>query len=139
MPPFERAFWFQDRTTYTWLLELAVRVVKRKKAAGVGFEPTARFQPSSGFQDRPVRPLRHPAFEQRTPGHVRCLAPDMSRYAFGRISSGAPYCLSTSGTSPLKFSRIARTQRSVTAVPFRVWRNSLPPFVRYRTPSRRAW
>jgi hypothetical protein len=31
------------------------------RAAGVGFEPTARFQPSSGFQDRPVRPLRHPA------------------------------------------------------------------------------
>jgi hypothetical protein len=30
-------------------------------AAGVGFEPTARREPGSGFQDRPVRPLRHPA------------------------------------------------------------------------------
>jgi hypothetical protein len=31
------------------------------QAAGVGFEPTARFWPGSGFQDRPIRPLWHPA------------------------------------------------------------------------------
>jgi site-specific DNA recombinase len=30
-------------------------------AAGVGFEPTAPREGRSGFQDRPVRPLRHPA------------------------------------------------------------------------------
>src|SRR5688500_11286901 len=31
------------------------------KAAGVGFEPTGRLAAANGFQDRPVRPLRHPA------------------------------------------------------------------------------
>jgi hypothetical protein len=30
-------------------------------AAGVGFEPTGDLSAASGFQDRPVRPLRHPA------------------------------------------------------------------------------
>jgi hypothetical protein len=30
-------------------------------AAGVGFEPTSRLATANGFQDRPVRPLRHPA------------------------------------------------------------------------------
>src|SRR3954447_17888536 len=29
--------------------------------AGVGFEPTGDLSAASGFQDRPVRPLRHPA------------------------------------------------------------------------------
>ena len=32
------------------------------QAAGVGFEPTGRLAATSGFQDRPVRPLRHPAW-----------------------------------------------------------------------------
>jgi hypothetical protein len=31
------------------------------QAAGVGFEPTGDLSAASGFQDRPVRPLRHPA------------------------------------------------------------------------------
>ena len=31
------------------------------RAAGVGFEPTDRLATVNGFQDRPVRPLRHPA------------------------------------------------------------------------------
>src|SRR5262245_43295677 len=31
------------------------------EAAGVGFEPTGDLSAASGFQDRPVRPLRHPA------------------------------------------------------------------------------
>jgi hypothetical protein len=30
-------------------------------AAGVGFEPTGDLSAAYGFQDRPVRPLRHPA------------------------------------------------------------------------------
>jgi hypothetical protein len=33
-------------------------------AAGVGFEPTAPGEGRNGFQDRPVRPLRHPAVER---------------------------------------------------------------------------
>jgi hypothetical protein len=33
----------------------------RNPAAGVGFEPTGDLSAASGFQDRPVRPLRHPA------------------------------------------------------------------------------
>jgi hypothetical protein len=33
----------------------------RGLAAGVGFEPTAPGEGRSGFHDRPVRPLRHPA------------------------------------------------------------------------------
>ena len=40
--------------------------------------------------------------------------------------SGAPNGFSASGTSPRKFSRIASTQRSVTAVPFNVWTTSVP-------------
>jgi hypothetical protein len=32
-----------------------------RRAAGVGFEPTGRLAAANGFQDRPVRPLRHPA------------------------------------------------------------------------------
>ena len=31
------------------------------QAAGVGFEPTGAFLGASGFQDRPIRPLWHPA------------------------------------------------------------------------------
>src|SRR5207302_1205330 len=31
------------------------------RAAGVGFEPTSDLSAANGFQDRPVRPLRHPA------------------------------------------------------------------------------
>ena len=31
------------------------------RAAGVGFEPAGDLLAASGFQDRPVRPLRHPA------------------------------------------------------------------------------
>src|SRR5439155_20600536 len=34
---------------------------RARQAAGVGFEPTDRLATVSGFQDRPVRPLRHPA------------------------------------------------------------------------------
>ena len=30
-------------------------------AAGVGFEPTGDLSAASGFQDRPIRPLWHPA------------------------------------------------------------------------------
>ncbi len=30
-------------------------------AEGVGFEPTVPIARDSGFQDRPVRPLRHPS------------------------------------------------------------------------------
>jgi hypothetical protein len=44
--------------------------------------------------------------------------------------AGAPNCCSTSGTSPWKFSSTARAQRSVTAVPFSVCTNSVPPFAR---------
>ena len=39
------------------------------RAAGVGFEPTNDREAVNGFQDRPVRPLRHPAepaFYERT-------------------------------------------------------------------------
>jgi hypothetical protein len=32
--------------------------------AGVGFEPTSDLAAANGFQDRPVRPLRHPACSQ---------------------------------------------------------------------------
>ena len=64
-------------------------------------------------------------------GHV------LTRYFWTR--PGAPNCCSTSGTSPWKFSRIASAQRSVTAVPFSVWTNSVPPLARYRIPRRRAW
>ena len=32
--------------------------------AGVGFEPTSDLAAANGFQDRPVRPLRHPAWSQ---------------------------------------------------------------------------
>src|SRR5437016_13955633 len=35
--------------------------VRLDLAAGVGFEPTGDLSAASGFQDRPVRPLRHPA------------------------------------------------------------------------------
>ena len=48
----------------------------------------------------------------------------------GSILSGAPNCLSTSGTSPWKFSRTASAQRSVTAVPFSVCTCSIEPFRR---------
>jgi hypothetical protein len=34
--------------------------------AGVGFEPTSDLAAANGFQDRPVRPLRHPAGPQRS-------------------------------------------------------------------------
>jgi hypothetical protein len=66
----------------------------------------------NGFQDRPVRPLRHPA-------ETYC---DRSRVT----SAGAPKSRSTSGTPPWKFSRIASAMRSTTAVPFRVWTISGP-------------
>ena len=36
-------------------------------AAGVGFEPTGDLSAASGFQDRPVRPLRHPAVRPLSP------------------------------------------------------------------------
>src|SRR5919198_6537047 len=37
------------------------RLVARKPTAGVGFEPTGALSGASGFQDRPIRPLWHPA------------------------------------------------------------------------------
>ena len=43
-----------------------------------------------------------------------------------RTSAGAPYRVSTSGTPPWKFSRIARSARSVTIVPFSVCGFSRP-------------
>src|SRR4029079_7781408 len=53
--------------------------------------------------------------------------------------SGAPNGRSTSGTSPWKFSRIARAIRSTTAVPFNVWTGSGPCSPRKRICRRRAW
>src|SRR6188472_438264 len=53
--------------------------------------------------------------------------------------SGAPSGRSTSGTSPWKFSRIARAIRSTTAVPFSVWTGSGPCSPRKRICRRRAW
>ena len=40
-------------------------------AAGVGFEPTGDLSAASGFQDRPIRPLWHPAFGHSRSGMVR--------------------------------------------------------------------
>ena len=40
---------------------LIAATAARSSAAGVGFEPTERLTTLNGFQDRPVRPLRHPA------------------------------------------------------------------------------
>jgi hypothetical protein len=40
---------------------LQIGAISLKQAAGVGFEPTVPREGHSGFQDRPVRPLRHPA------------------------------------------------------------------------------
>jgi hypothetical protein len=47
-----------------WQLRRGVKarqLARQELAAGVGFEPTAPREGRSGFQDRPVRPLRHPA------------------------------------------------------------------------------
>ena len=94
------------------------------QAAGVGFEPTGDLSAASGFQDRPIRPLWHPA---------------------GQASlGGAPNCVRTSGTaisppSSWKFSSSAITQRAVIAVPFSVCTGSSFPSRRKRMPSRRAW
>src|SRR3954466_2209944 len=37
----------------------------RRRAEGVGFEPTSRLATANGFRDRPVQPLRHPSVEKR--------------------------------------------------------------------------
>src|SRR6266576_3427871 len=83
--------------------------------AGVGFEPTGALSSTSGFQDRPIRPLWHPAGQPSV--------------------GGAPNSTSDGGTvtdpsSFWKFSTTASAQRSVTAVPFSVCTYSVPPFAR---------
>ena len=48
--------------------------VRIDQAAGEGFEPPEPLSRPCGFQDRPVRPLRHPAFEPLSspePGFAR--------------------------------------------------------------------
>src|SRR5436190_20890194 len=50
-------------------------------AAGVGFEPTDELAPVSGFQDRPGRPLRHPAVPDGVSGVSNRSEASMVRYA----------------------------------------------------------
>jgi hypothetical protein len=46
---------------FAGLTSRAFETVADLQAAGVGFEPTGDLSAACGFQDRPVRPLRHPA------------------------------------------------------------------------------
>ncbi len=50
--------WERQREEHNFLLS---RRFPPTQAAGVGFEPTGRLSAPSGFQDRPIRPLWHPA------------------------------------------------------------------------------
>ena len=80
-------------------------------------------------------PVSADAAERRA-AHERCRR---GRAGSLRDRAGAPNGRRTSGTSPWKFSRIASSARSVTAVPFSVCTKSVPCSPRKRIRSRRAW
>src|SRR5262249_55221374 len=65
-----------SQATCRGLVNRLVKIISERRAEGVGFEPTSKVTPTSGFQDRRHRPLGEPScvdqpYAKRNVGVVR--------------------------------------------------------------------